>query len=185
MATPAMTAPVRLRSVSMERTVRHSAHRFKSPGTVSAFHRLGQKWGCKPETAKDRVYGERGVYQMVADANEAFLADGLAERVAMLMAVVDASMLTTVPPLEEAIHKHNHSDAVEDVEQALFIRTAGDAELGGWITKLATDIRLSESLLAALVRERETRRNTGEPLTETPRSRGRRSTARSYGAPAG
>ena len=132
---------------------------FKSPKRQSAFARLGRKWGCKEETAKDRVYGERGIYQMVADANEAFLEDGLSERVAFLMAPVDASMMGEgVPHLHEAIHAHNHLDACEDVAQAEFIHSAGDAELAEWIRKLATDLHHGEILLAALVRERDGRK---------------------------
>jgi hypothetical protein len=132
---------------------------FKSRTRLSAFERLGQKWGCKGETAKDRVYGERGIYQMVADANEAFLRDGHAERVAFLMAPVDASMMGEgVPHLHDAIHGHNTADAFEDAAQAEFIHSAGDGELEGWIRKLATDLHAGEVLLAALIRERDERR---------------------------
>lgn len=132
---------------------------FKSRPRPSAFALLGQKWGCKADTAKDRVYGERGIYQMVADANEAFLRDGLAERVAFLMAPVDASMMgESVPHLHDAIHTHNHLDACEDVAQAEFIREGTDAELADWIKKLATDLHHGEILLAALIREREARK---------------------------
>jgi hypothetical protein len=133
---------------------------FKSKTRLDAFARLGQRWGCKRETAQDRVYGERGIYQMVADANEAFLEDGLSERVAFLMAPVDASMMGEgVPQLHDAIHAHNTLDALEDVAQAMFIHNAGDVELGEWIRKLATDLQHGEKLLAALVRERDGRKD--------------------------
>jgi hypothetical protein len=142
----------------MTLTVQRGLRGVQSLRRLSAFQRLGLKWGCKPDTAKDQVYGERGIYQKVADANEAFLADGLAERVAMLMAVVDASMLTEVPHWSEAIHAHNHHDASEDVAQADWMRNTSDESLDGYIKKLATDIRNAEVLLAALVQERDTRR---------------------------
>ena len=142
----------------MALTVQRGLRGVQSLRRLGAFQRLGMKWGCKPETAKDQVYGERGIYQKVADANEVFLADGLAERVAMLMAVVDASMLTEVPHYTEAIHPHNAHDATEDVAQAEFVKNAGDAELDGWIKKLAGDLRAGEVLLASLVRERDARK---------------------------
>ena len=152
-------SPVRSsESVSMTLTVQRGLRGVQSPRRLSAFQRLGMKWGCKPDTAKDQVYGERGIYQKVADANEAFLADGLAERVAMLMAVVDASMLTEVPHWSEAIHRHNTADAHEDVAQAEWIKNTSDDALDGYIKKLATDIRNAEVLLSALVRERDSRK---------------------------
>ena len=131
---------------------------FKSRTGLSAFQRLGLRWGCKADTAKDRIYGERGVYQMVADANEAFLQDGLPERVAFLMAPVDASLLTEVPNLTEAIYRHNRADAVEDCAQAEFIGNAGDTELDEWIRKLAQEAYAIDALKAALVKERELRK---------------------------
>lgn len=137
------------------RLVRVPLNRHKP---VSAFDRLGLKWGCKPETAKDRIYGDRGIYQMVADANEAFLAVGHSERVMMLMAPIDASLFTELPPLEECIYQHDVRDANEDVAQAEFVKHAGDNELTAWIIKLTDDTRAAEKLCAALVRERDRRK---------------------------
>jgi hypothetical protein len=157
--TATASSPVRSNeSVSMTLTVQRGLRGVQSLRRLGAFQRLGLKWGCKPDTAKDQVYGERGIYQKVADANEAFLADGLAERVAMLMAVVDASMLTEVPHWSEAIHRHNTADAHEDVAQAEWIKNTSDDALEGYIKKLAGDLRAGEVLLAALVQERNARR---------------------------
>lgn len=130
------------------------------PKHPSAFQRLGWKWGCKPETAKDRVYGERGIYRMVADANEEFLADGLAERVYTLMACIQASLLTEVPSLTVAINRHNVADASEDVQQAQFVANASSAELRGWKEKLAAERAALDELLASI--EHEEQRRAGD-----------------------
>ena len=146
------------KSVSMRLTVSAGGVGLNRKARLDAFARLGQKWGCKRETAQDQVYGERGIYQKVADANEAFLADGHSERVAMLMAVVDASMLTAVPHWSEAVHTHNLCDAQEDVAQSEWIKNTSDQNLENYIKKLAADLRNGEVLLAALVRERDERK---------------------------
>lgn len=145
-------------SVRMERTLRVAPIPLKSLRHPSAFVRLGRTWGCKPETAKDRIYGERGVYQMVAEANREFLADGHGDRVAFLMAPIDASLMGTIPDRAEAEHLHNVRDAAEDVHQAEWMATHSDAALDAYIKSLASDIHHAEILLAALITERDARK---------------------------
>lgn len=129
---------------------------FKRHFTGLPYQRLAQELGyARVKTARDTVARP---YHQVAITNRVLIESGHPEKACELMAVVDASMLPEVPDLGEAIHRHNKADALEDVEQSEFIRTAGDAELAGWITKLATDLRHGETLLAALVRERDERK---------------------------
>ncbi len=131
---------------------------FKSPTRLSAYQRLGMRWGCRDSTAKDRIYGERGIYQMVADANSILLAEGYGERVAALMSVVEASLIPPdAPTLADCVHAHNQTDATEDLAQAEYLRNSTDEALAAWKRKLAHDLSCGERLLAAMVRE-ETRR---------------------------
>lgn len=153
-----MSAPRLTGERSMRANLRIVPPSIKSPPGLKAYSRLGRKWGCKDETAKDRIYGERGCYQMTADANEAFLAEGLTERVMTLMSPIDASLFTELPSFEECLHQHNHADAAEDLAQAEFVRTKSDAELGEWIRKLADEANALDKMLASAVRERERRK---------------------------
>lgn len=146
------------RSVGMASTLRACRPALKSPRHPSAWVRLGRTWGMKPETAKDRVYGERGIYQMVAEANREFIADGYGDRVAFLMAPIDASLMGQIPDRAEAEHVHNVRDAAEDVNQAEWMATHSDAALEAYIKSLASDIHCAEKLLAALITERDNRR---------------------------
>lgn len=159
-----MSAPILTGERSMRANLRIVPPSLKSLPGVSASRRpspydeLGREWGCKGDTAKDQVYGERGIYKRVAQANAVFLRHGLSERVMMLMAPIDASLFTELPDLEECIYRHNKRDAQEDVQEAEFIRTRSDAALAGWVKELAADIKDAERLLAALVREQDERK---------------------------
>ncbi len=164
MTTTSIT-PISSRSDSekrMDATVRQRTNQIKSLQRGSVWVRLGRKWGMKPETAKDRIYGERGIYRMVAEANQEFLADGHGDRVAFLMATIDASLMGAVPPLEDAIHREQCSDAMEDRYQADFIRNSGSDELEHCIKTLAKNIHDSEVLLAAYIAEKQRRKDAGE-----------------------
>jgi hypothetical protein len=116
----------------MERNVGHRGVTITStrPASASlrtpmqrAIHELALEWGCKESTAQDRINNGHSVYRMVADANEAMLAEGLTEEVSSRMAVIDSSLMgERVPSVGDADHAEDVADAEEDVAEAEFRR---------------------------------------------------------------
>ena len=88
-----------------------------------AIHALALAWGCKESTAQDRLNNGHSVYRLVADANEALLAEGLTEEVSSRMAVIDSSLMgERVPAAKDADHAEDVADAEEDLAEAEFRR---------------------------------------------------------------
>jgi hypothetical protein len=131
---------------------------FKKATVSSACFRLHQLHGESPVTWENRMSGEVSDYKQVARMNRTLIEFGLTEKVAELMAVIDASLMGQVPSFEDAMYHHNLSDALEDYRQAEFIHDASDANLDAYIKKLAIHAHHTEQLMAALLQERETRR---------------------------
>jgi hypothetical protein len=131
---------------------------FKKATVSSACFRLHQLHGESPVTWENRMSGEVSDYKQVARMNRTLIDFRLTEKVAELMAVIDASLMGHVPSFEDAMYHHNLSDALEDYRQAEFIHDASDANLDAYIKKLAIHAHHTEQLMAALVAERETRK---------------------------
>jgi hypothetical protein len=142
----------------MDRNVATRVLPFKKATVVSACFRLHQLHGESPTTWENRMSGEVSDYKQVARMNRTLIDFGLTEKVAELMAVIDASLMGHVPSFEDAMYHHNLSDALEDYRQAEFIHDASDANLDAYIKKLAIHAHHTEQLMAALVAERETRK---------------------------
>jgi hypothetical protein len=142
----------------MDRNVATRVLPFKKATVASVAFRLHQLHGESPTTWENRMSGEVSDYKQVARMNRTLIDFGLTEKVAELMAVIDASLMGQVPSFEDAIYHHNVSDALEDYRQAEFVHDASDANLDAYIKKLAIHAHHTEQLMAALVAERETRK---------------------------
>lgn len=137
--------------VSMRASMPTPVLPFKRHQSGSPYELLAQALGyAKAKTARDTVSRP---YRQVAITNRVLIQAGRAEKALELMAEVDASLLTDVPPFEECLHLHNKADAVEDVAEADFLRGRGDAELREWVRKLAAEGNAITTMLAACVGE--------------------------------
>ena len=65
---------------------------------------LALVWGCQPGTAHQRLYSERGVFRLAAEAAEVLIAAGRADQLATLRAPLDLASVGGEPlPLPDAL----------------------------------------------------------------------------------
>jgi hypothetical protein len=116
--------------------------------------------GCSEASAEKKLYGPHAVNVETAVILETLIRRGDTQDAAAFESPIRAAMMgEALPTIADAVNKHNACDAYEDVAQADFVKnSAGDAELDGWIKKLAHDIHNGEMLLACLEQERQRRR---------------------------
>jgi hypothetical protein len=89
---------------------------------ASVCYRLSRMYGEATSTWESRVYGENSVYRLAAKINRELIAAGLTEKVAELLAPIDASLMgEAVPPLHEAIVREQQGDRSEDGCQDAFL----------------------------------------------------------------
>ena len=153
MATPAMTAPARLRSVSMAATVRplHPARNLNGAPSVDC--RLSDRWNCQRSTARARR--QRALDDILA-VIDAHLALGDTDAVGHIVALIDATLAgrTDLPRLD-AIYIADKCDAEEDVKEAEYRRNPCVRTAREWFDALGRQGRSTEPAMAALRAEWE------------------------------
>lgn len=92
----------------------------KRPTVQSACYRCHELHGEAAKTWENRVSGEASSYHHVAKLNEALRALGLTDKIAELMAPIDASLAGACHDPEHAELRAARADAVEDVREADF-----------------------------------------------------------------
>lgn len=134
----------------------HSGLPLKKATVVSVCYRLHQMHGESPTTWENRMSGEVSDYKQVARMNRALISAGLADKVAELMATIDASLMgEAVPHLYDAIRMEQIADREEDAcEDALLLAIARGAvpvvEAKAWIKRSAAARFRSEQCEAAV-----------------------------------
>lgn len=141
----------------MAPSVRPLPRRIKSPPPLTAFQRvcveIGMELGCKPETVKDNLTRGFGWHHKVAVANTILIRHRLYEKVADVMAEVDASMLPGEVELADALLASAIADAEEDVAEANYRHTPTAATAHALIKKSAGDILRLEQRNRELARQ--------------------------------
>lgn len=160
MATSATTRVTPTASmIRMGGNMRRPVRPIKKVTLESASIRLHELHGDSPATWQNRMFGATSDYQQVARMNAVLVDLGLSDKVSDFMVPVFASVAPrNLPHWTELIHVHNSSDAFEDAAQAELIKNATDENLDRYISQLANDVRIAESLLATLEAERQQRR---------------------------
>jgi len=144
----------------MGETVRSRTLDFQRHRQPSPYRRLAEEWGlAREKTARDQL---SHAYRRVAIANRVLLEAGQSEKVGELMAVIEASLMGEPQEPDEAQHIADLKDAMEDVAQVEWIKTHSNAALEAYIKSLASDILCAEKLLAALIAEKQRRKEAGE-----------------------
>jgi hypothetical protein len=94
---------------------------FKKATVSSACFRLHQLHGESPVTWENRMSGEVSDYKQVARMNRTLIDFGLTEKVAELMAVIDASLAGQLPiTLHDALHEAEIADCMEQIADESF-----------------------------------------------------------------
>ena len=74
--------------------------------------------GDSPATWETRIFGAGSAYRRVAQINAVLIAAGMTDKLAELMAPIEASQ--SAAPQADAVHREALTDAEEDVLQSLF-----------------------------------------------------------------
>jgi hypothetical protein len=131
---------------------------FKKQTLASVCYRLHQLHGESPTTWENRMSGEVSDYKQVARMNRELIAAGLSDKVAELMATIDASLMgEAVPHLYDAIAQEQHADREEDACGDAFVLAIAQgavpvAEAKSWIKRSAAARFRAEQCEAAVQR---------------------------------
>jgi hypothetical protein len=94
---------------------------LKKATVVSVCYRLHQLHGESPTTWENRMSGEVSDYKQVARMNRELIGAGMTEKVAELMAVIDASLSGQTPiTLHDALHEAEIADCMEQIADESF-----------------------------------------------------------------
>lgn len=144
-------------TVHMGYTVGHRVEQRKAGTLVSVCVRLHQLYGDSPTTWEHRMCGATSDYKQVARMNRELIRSGLTEKVAELLAPIDASLMGEEVPLFQAVQNEQQADRAEDACGDAFLVSLAQgsvpvAEAHQWIKRSAASRFHAERCEAAVAR---------------------------------
>ena len=165
MATPAMTAPARLRSVSMPANVTPGVLPFHPKPVGSRRLRVAHDLGISVAVADKILYGQHALNLRYAEVIESDIRAGDYDAVALWIApAVAAEMGEDVPHLTDAWREYDDADCAEDTAESTLNHrdpeTLTDEELEQYAKAVARELYRGSRYLASLRRAQQERKAT-------------------------